>query len=166
MTWVNPVGLGQAAGGLPAYSDGGAPVLTSTGAAPAIGVMDFHRIAYRQLGSKIWQISYRFAGKISNVGSGDFLILLPNGLKFDFSSPDMDSWNGPGAPNAKAAALGPATIAKINNYQVSAFPVAYDATRFRISVTLQGAVEGYWGSGWCNTADYTYIVTQFTATML
>jgi hypothetical protein len=61
----------------------------ATTTAPSIGITTVNDYSYKQIGSKTWQCQLIYsAGSAStgnNVGSGDYLFTLPNGLQFNNS---------------------------------------------------------------------------------
>jgi hypothetical protein len=121
-----------------------------------------NNVSYRQLGPKDWEVTYSFTSTatFTNLGSGDWLFTLPNGLQFNTTLPWQRAVNTP-APGPtqdnRQYFITTANVIEIgytnngNGAIYGAGIVPYDATRFRIYAT-DGGQSGpspmenvYWG---------------------
>jgi microcystin-dependent protein len=125
---------------------------------PLIGTTSQNNISYRQLGPKEWEVRgvLYVTGSSTSAGNGDYLFTLPNGLRFDTTSPFQQVYTGP--PNESA---GWTAFGLINGWATTSRSGAaayqqnwitpYDATRYRIAYF--GPSLLYWSSPYYNIAS-------------
>jgi hypothetical protein len=136
--------------------------LGATTTAPVPGTTSFNNVSYRQLGPKEWEVAYIFSatGNWANVGNGDYLFTLPNGLRFDTTLPFQPAFQGNVMASSFASKFymltGP-TVASTsfsnggNGSVFGAGPVIWDATRWRLMSSDTGnsgnraVSNAYWG---------------------
>jgi hypothetical protein len=134
----------------------------ATTTAPTIGAATVNDYSYKQLGAKTWkcQLTYSAGGSRAgvNIGSGDYLFTLPNGLQFNTSIPGQvtytgdvgtSSWIWPGLWLSSSSG----SITNLNQGG-SLYVVPYSNTQFRlIHVGIAGVgyvipyASGYYGVG-------------------
>jgi hypothetical protein len=134
----------------------------ATTTAPTIGAATVNDYSYKQLGAKTWkcQLTYSAGGSSAgvNIGSGDYLFTLPNGLQFNTSIPGQvtytgdvgtSSWIWPGLWLSSSSG----SITNLNQGG-SLYVVPYSNTQFRlIHVGIAGVgyvipyASGYYGVG-------------------
>lgn len=134
----------------------------ATTTAPTIGTTTVNDYSYKQIGSKTWkcQLTYSAGGSSTgvNIGSGDYLFTLPNGLQFNTSiagqaiSSDnigASNWTWPGLWLSSSSG----SITNISQGGLL-FVVPYSSTQFRlIHVGIAGVgyvipyASGYYGVG-------------------
>jgi microcystin-dependent protein len=124
---------------------------------PLIGTTSQNNISYRQLGPKEWEVRgvLYVTGSSTSAGNGDYLFTLPNGLRFDTTSPFQQVYTGPANESAGWTAFG-----LINGWATTSRSGAaayqqnwitpYDATRYRIAYF--GPSLLYWSSPYYNIA--------------
>lgn len=137
--------------------------LGATTTAPTLPtVMDANAVLYRQLGPKTWQVSGKLewtAATGAVVGSGDYLLTLPNGLRFDFTVPNQQAYSTVVATGTTTYGMlpyliqGSTAFASFSNtgtisYGFPSGVVPYNATQYRMSLPLQGTSNRFWNSGW------------------
>jgi hypothetical protein len=125
--------------GIPSWTNGGTVTskITGTTTNPSPGNVGYNTIYYRQIGTKEYEVVYRFNQSApGSAGSGDYLFTLPASLQFDttlqfqaaisFAGPNTDWWTW--------ALPGPALshVTDGTNATLVAQPMIYDATRFRL----------------------------------
>jgi hypothetical protein len=122
--------------------------LGATTTAPTVGTTDANNVRYRQLGDKEWEVVYSFRRSVTtgaNAGSGDYLYTLPGGIQWDTTLPfqtayndnvgaDLWSWPGRGVPSANGS-MNVSDNATIKGLWI----VPFDATRFRVIVTVEAS---------------------------
>ena len=140
--------------------------LTTTGGIAPVppAVVIRNNVTYRQVGGKIWQVAYMFAAStvFTNVGNGDWLFTLPNGLQFNTSLSSQPLFTGSVNANSHAnrqyfipgaSSLQVAFNDGGNGSQYGTGVVVYSATQFRIFATDAGTGapgpirSNYWGNG-------------------
>lgn len=70
---------------------------SATTTAPTIGTTAINDYSYKQIGAKTWkcQLTYSAGGSTgANIGSGDYLFTLPNGLQFNTSVAGQATYTG------------------------------------------------------------------------
>jgi hypothetical protein len=163
---LNAVELGTVAPGMtPAWVSAGTTQSVGLGAtttAPVPGTTSFNNVSYRQLGPKEWEVAYIFSatGNWANVGNGDYLFTLPNGLRFDTTLPFQPAFQGNVMASSFASKFymltGPnvASTSFSNGGNGSVFgagPAIWDATRWRLMSSDTGnsgnraVSNAYWG---------------------
>ncbi len=135
---------------------------TATTTAPTIGAATVNDYSYKQIGAKTWkcQLTYSAGGSSTgvNIGSGDYLFTLPNGLQFNTSLAGQNAitdnvgasnWTWPGVWLSSSSG----SITNINQGG-QLFVVPYSNTQFRlIHVGIAGIgyvipyASGYYGVG-------------------
>lgn len=135
---------------------------TATTTAPTIGAATVNDYSYKQIGAKTWkcQLTYSAGGSSTgvNIGSGDYLFTLPNGLQFNTSLAGQNTitdnvgasnWTWPGVWLSSSSG----SITNINQGG-QLFVVPYSNTQFRlIHVGIAGIgyvipyASGYYGVG-------------------
>jgi hypothetical protein len=151
--------------------------LSATTTAPVPGTTSFNNVSYRQLGPKEWEVAYIFSatGNWANVGNGDYLFTLPNGLRFDTTLPFQPVFQGNVMASSFASKFymltGPnvASTSFSNGGNGSVFgagPVIWDATRWRLMSSDTGnsgnraVSNAYWGG---NSTTQWNVRFQFTS---
>ena len=134
----------------------------ATTTAPTIGAATVNDYSYKQIGAKTWkcQLTYSAGGSSAgvNIGSGDYIFTLPNGLQFNTSLAGQNAitdnvgasnWTWPGVWLSSSTG----SITNINQGG-QLFVVPYSNTQFRlIHVGIAGIgyvipyASGYYGVG-------------------
>jgi hypothetical protein len=135
---------------------------SATTTAPTIGAANVNDYSYKQIGAKTWkcQLTYSAGGSSTgvNIGSGDYLFTLPNGLQFNTSLAGQNAitdnvgasnWTWPGVWLSSSTG----SITNLNQGG-QLFVVPYSNTQFRlIHVGIAGIgyvipyASGYYGVG-------------------
>ena len=125
--------------------------LGATVTAPTITASLYNEVRYRQVGTKEWEVQAAALWTNGTNGNGYYLLTLPGGLQFDFSTAfqkpytanpdDNQSWMFYGLTGGYARASQPGA----STYQQSAiFP--YDATRYRVMLVAPNT--DFWNAGY------------------
>jgi hypothetical protein len=135
---------------------------SATTTAPTIGTTAINDYSYKQIGAKTWkcQLTYSAGGSSTgaNIGSGDYLFTLPNGLQFNTSTAGQETytdlvgsstWYWPGRWLSNSSG----SITNLNQGGLL-YVVPYSSTQFRlihVGIAGVGAVipyaSGYYGVG-------------------
>jgi hypothetical protein len=160
--------------GLPNWTDGGPIILGATSTAPTKATTrQADKVYYKQIGIKTWQVEmiYRHDSAVgSAAGSGDYLITLPNNLRFEqtiltqaahTSGVGTNSYAhiSKGLPGSQVLAgstgffgTGPCVI------------TPWDQTRFRVIIHVAGSAVRPWGSGWLALSTETGLEVRINFT--
>ena len=135
---------------VPNWTDGGAFTIGATTTAPSMpSAVTRNNVYYKQIGPKTWQVEMildytSITGATS--GTGDYLFTLPNGLTFDQTIYTQEYYTGTVQTNSWINAGKRLPNSRATIYRVSdgigvsdSGIVPWDASRFRISLSLYGS---------------------------
>ena len=161
---------------IPAWTSAGTLTVGATTTAPTKGTTLFDNLSYRQIGALQWEIliTYIQTAVSANAGSGDYLITLPNNLKFNTTLATQQIYTGSIDTNTYATGsyIIPNSFGLITNSPNGSatggniYPVIWNATQFRLYITAYYVGAKCWGSNFYSTADYAKIQTTFKFTSL
>ena len=151
--------------------------ITAPSVSPSIPTNSTLTYSYRQLGPKQWEVWFQFsmAGSPTgyNIGSGDYLITLPNSLSFDTTQPGQTvfttsaGWNTTqyGIPTGGTIILNSTTGSNNGINPFGPLVVPYTATQFRIFFYEYSYYTSFWGTSLSNPfAAGTFLNFKFEFT--
>jgi len=155
------------------WVDNGVPIWTNVGTIQSVGISAVttaptlptntttNAILYKQLGPKTHSVRGSIAIPSSltgnNIGNGDYLLTLPNGLRFDTSVVGQAVYTGDNLANSATFILRsiPASFASAiltaGGTVTQGWPIGivpYSTTQYRVVLPIQGSGVRCWGSTW------------------
>ena len=132
--------------------------LGATSTAPTIGATVKNTVSYRQLGPKEWEVIYAFEKNTNTgytIGSGDYILTLPNSLQFDTTLPwqEIDTAAYASDSGNMSVAILPGSETRFaftttnNGSFMTGGIIPYSATRFRVVATGATSFD-FWGSAY------------------
>lgn len=114
--------------------------------APTKGPTSIDYVKYRNLFGKEYEIEYNYLQTAAgtSAGNGDYLISLPSGLQFDFTSPGQVAYTGAAGYDAMKNRIASSNgDMLLPGYHNSATVIPYNATQFRIHLNNWGSLGWY-----------------------